>query len=203
MKLVVASRNAHKVQEIKAILSGAPNLEIVALDGYSVPEIVEDKDTFLGNAVKKAVETARYIQETVLADDSGLSVDALNGAPGVYSARYAGEGATSQQLCEKLLQELKDVPAAQRTARFSTVLAIANPQGKMLHTAEGLCAGLITEEMRGANGFGYDPVFFYPPLNKTFAELTPEEKNLHSHRNKALQNLLSQIKSDSPWVSLD
>jgi len=196
MKLVVASRNPHKIAEIRAILGACPGLEIISLGSYSVPEIVEDQDTFLGNAAKKAVETARAIADkniAVLADDSGLSVDALGGAPGVYSARYAGEGANSRQLCEKLLGELKNVPPARRTARFSTVLVIAAPDGKILYTAEGICEGLIAGEMRGTNGFGYDPVFYYPPLNKTFAELTPEEKNQCSHRYLALQNLLNKM----------
>ena len=193
MKLVVASRNQHKVAEIQALLGSVPDLEVVSLDGYSVPEIIEDQDTFLGNAAKKAVETARQINAVVLADDSGLSVDALGGAPGVYSARYAGAGATSSQLCAKLLRELKDVPSARRTAHFVTVLVAAGPE-KILCTAEGQVDGLIAEEMRGQHGFGYDPVFYYPPLRKTFAELSPEEKNKHSHRYRALQNLLTQLK---------
>ena len=234
MKLVIASRNEHKVTEIKAMLSGISDLEIVSLDGYAVPGIIEDQDTFLGNATKKAVETVKAIEENislsgltppptaptseifssmaktpsekpqlakgnlfpgiaVLADDSGLMVDALDGVPGVYSARYAGEGATSQQLCEKLLHELKNVPLEKRTAQFTTVLVVAAPDGKILYTAKGVCEGVIIEEMRGTNGFGYDPVFYYPPLKKTFAELTPEEKNLHSHRYLALRDLLSKI----------
>ncbi|MDR1113880.1 MAG: RdgB/HAM1 family non-canonical purine NTP pyrophosphatase [Candidatus Margulisbacteria bacterium] len=193
MKLVIASRNQHKVTEIKAILGKISGLEIVSLNGYAVPEIIEDQETFQGNAAKKALETAKHINETVLSDDSGLMVDALHGAPGVYSARYAGAGATSRQLCEKLLRELKNVPAARRTACFATVLVVADPR-KILHTAEGKCAGLITEDMRGNNGFGYDPVFYFPPLKKTFAELSPEEKNKHSHRRRALENLLIQLK---------
>jgi XTP/dITP diphosphohydrolase len=193
MKLVIASRNQHKVAEIEAILGKISGLEIVSLDGYAVPEIIEDQETFQGNAAKKALETARQINEIVLADDSGLMVDALQGAPGVYSARYAGAGATSRQLCEKLLRELKNVPAARRTACFATALVVADPQ-KILYTAEGRCAGLITETMRGNNGFGYDPVFYFPPLKETFAELSPEEKNRHSHRRRALENLLIQLK---------
>jgi XTP/dITP diphosphohydrolase len=195
MKLVIASRNQHKIQEIKTILGKISSLEIVALDGYSVPEINEDQDTFLGNAAKKALETARYINETVLADDSGLAVDALGGAPGVYSARYAGAGASSEQLCEKLLGELRGIPAARRAACFVTALVMASPQ-KILYTAEGKCAGLIAEFPRGQNGFGYDPVFYFPPLGKTFAELSPEEKNAHSHRRRALENLFIQLKSE-------
>jgi len=223
MKLIIASRNKHKVTEIQAILSSVPNLEIVSLDGYVVPEIIEDQDTFIGNATKKAVETAIAVAGNtlpfgltpppaeppgkifpatalaVLADDSGLSVDALDGAPGVHSAYYAGQGATSQQLCEKLLRELKGVPPENRTARFTTVLVIAAPSVsggavKILYTAEGVCEGLITEEMRGNSGFGYDPVFYYPSAKKTFAEMTAEEKNLRSHRYLALQDLLGKIK---------
>jgi len=198
MKLIIASRNAHKTTEIQAMLSSVPDLEIASLADYDVPEIIEDQDTFLGNATKKAIETACYIKEIVLADDSGLAVDALNGAPGVYSARYAGEGATSEQLCEKLLRELKDVPPEKRTARFTTVLVIAAPNGKILYTAAGVCEGLITENMRGVNGFGYDPVFYYPSLKKTFAELAPAEKNQHSHRYLALQDLLGKINAEEP-----
>ncbi|MDR1452745.1 MAG: RdgB/HAM1 family non-canonical purine NTP pyrophosphatase [Candidatus Margulisbacteria bacterium] len=213
MKLVIASRNQHKIKEIKAILDQISELEIVPLDGYAAPEIDEDQDTFLGNATKKALETAKYINETVLADDSGLVVDALGGAPGVYSARYAVcergiptrearsaalavgcADANSGQLCAKLLRELKDIPAARRAACFVTTLVVASPQ-KILYTAEGRCAGLIAEAPRGEQGFGYDPVFYYPPLGRTFAELSPEEKNAHSHRRRALENLFIQLKS--------
>ncbi|GBR76616.1 deoxyribonucleotide triphosphate pyrophosphatase [Candidatus Termititenax persephonae] len=193
MRLVVASRNQHKIAEIQAILGQVAGLEIAALDGYAAPEIIEDADTFLGNASKKALETARQLGEIVLADDSGLMVDALGGAPGVYSARYAGEGASSEQLCSLLLRNLKDVPPERRTARFVTVLVVANPE-KILYTAEGYCEGLIIEERRGTRDFGYDPVFYYPPLGKTFAELPSDVKNQHSHRYRALQDLLTQLK---------
>ncbi|MDR2431156.1 MAG: RdgB/HAM1 family non-canonical purine NTP pyrophosphatase [Candidatus Margulisbacteria bacterium] len=195
MKLVIASRNKHKVAEIQTLLAGAPGLTVVSLDGYAVPQIVEDRDAFLGNALKKAVETAGYIKETVLADDSGLSVDALNGAPGVYSARYAGDGASSARLCAKLLRELEGIPAARRTARFTAALAVAAPDGRVLHTAEGIVEGVIASEIRGVNGFGYDPVFYYPPLKKTFAEMSPAEKNLHSHRYRALRELLKKLRN--------
>jgi XTP/dITP diphosphohydrolase len=199
MKLLVASKNQHKITEISSILGSVPDLEIVSLEGYNLPEIIEDKDTFLGNAAKKALETAKYLFQAkdlnfiVLADDSGLMVDALHGAPGVYSARYAGPGADSRRLCTKLLQELKDMPDAARTARFKTVLVMADAE-KILYTAEGVCEGLIAPEMTGQNGFGYDPVFYYPPLKKTFAELLPAEKNQCSHRYRALQNLLIQLR---------
>ncbi|MDR1997916.1 MAG: RdgB/HAM1 family non-canonical purine NTP pyrophosphatase [Candidatus Margulisbacteria bacterium] len=195
MRLLIASRNAHKVREIQAILGQLPELELVALDGYAVPEVTEDQTTFLGNATKKALETAGHSGEIALADDSGLMVEALNGAPGVYSARYAGADAGSGALCARLLRELKNVPPEKRAARFMTVLVVASPERKILYTAEGTCAGYILEEMRGNNGFGYDPVFYYPPLKKTFAELTPAEKNQCSHRQRALQNLLNKIKN--------
>jgi XTP/dITP diphosphohydrolase len=204
MKLVIATRNKHKLKEIQAILSSSfvptfpPSskevpLEIVSLAEYGdLPDIIEDQETFVGNAQKKALETAQMIDEIVIADDSGLSVDALGGEPGVRSARYAGANATYQDLCYKLLKNLENIPEENRTAHFTTVIAVAKP-GRMLLTVEGRCDGLIIHELRGTNGFGYDPIFLYPPLKKTFAELSSPEKNKVSHRAHALQALKEKI----------
>lgn len=186
-KIIVATRNQHKLEEIQTILKDLPGFTLGSLREYpDAPEVEEDRDTFVGNAQKKALAIADYTGELTIADDSGLSVDALGGAPGVYSARYAGPGATYQQLCQKLLENLQG--CTQRSARFTTVISIAQP-GKIRGDVTGICEGIILEEMRGSHGFGYDPVFLYPPLNKTFAELTAEEKNTVSHRARALQQL--------------
>jgi XTP/dITP diphosphohydrolase len=191
-RIVLATRNDHKLAEIQAILKELPGFELVSLAAYpTAPEVDEDQETFVGNASKKALTIANYTGELTIADDSGLSVDALNGEPGVHSARYAGPNATYQELCEKLLNNLKNTK--ERTARFTTVISVATP-GKILFEVTGICAGTIIEEMRGTQGFGYDPVFLYPELNKTFAELTAEEKNTISHRAKALQQLPEKLK---------
>ena len=196
MKLVVATKNQHKVQEISAILQDLPNYKLVSLNEYpKAPEVIEDQATFVGNASKKALETAQFTGELAMADDSGLEVAALHGAPGVFSARYAGAGASYQQLCEKLLKEMQHIPPEKRKAQFKTVIAVATPQ-KVLFTVEGVCPGIIINEMRGTQGFGYDPVFLYEPLNKTFAELTMTEKNQVSHRSRALQKLKEKLKKE-------
>jgi XTP/dITP diphosphohydrolase len=191
MKLVIATRNQHKLKEIKKILHN--HIDVVSLEQYGpLPDIDEDQDTFIGNASKKALETARQINATVIADDSGLCVDALNGDPGVRSARYAGPDATYQDLCHKLLDNLKNIPDEKRTAHFITVIAVATPE-KILFTCEGKADGMIIRELRGNQGFGYDPVFYYPPLQKTFAELSENEKNAVSHRARALQVLKEKL----------
>jgi XTP/dITP diphosphohydrolase len=190
MKLVVATKNQHKIKEILHILGNdLKNIEIVSLNDYpDAPEVIEDGKTFEENASKKALEMAAFTGETVIADDSGLEVDALNGEPGVYSARYAGEGASYQQLCEKLLGNMKDIPQEKRSAKFTTVIAIAKPN-ELIGTVRGECKGFITDRITGNDGFGYDPVFYYPPLKKTFAELSPGEKNSISHRYRSLLKL--------------
>mgnify|MGYP001545336720 FL=1 len=182
--LVIASRNKGKTAEIKELLSGFP-ITIKSLDDFGpIPEVEEDGETFDENAYKKASFTARVLGHPALADDSGLVVDALDGAPGVLSARYAGPEATNEERFQKLLQEMEGV--SNRKAAFECVISLAVPTGPAL-TYEGRCEGLITETPVGINGFGYDPVFFYPPLKKTFAELTREEKGRVSHRGKALE----------------
>jgi XTP/dITP diphosphohydrolase len=154
----------------------------------TAPEVEEDGATCEANAIKKAVEIARATGVTAVADDTGLEVDALGGRPGPFAARYAGEGATYEDNCRKLLQELAGVPHERRTARFLTVAAVASPDGAV-QTTQGVLEGLITEACRGARGFGYDPVFYVPELGKTLAELAPEEKNRISHRAKAFLKL--------------
>lgn len=193
MKIVVATKNKHKLQEIQEIIKDINHYNFVSLNEYpGVPDVIEDQDSFVGNAGKKALEIARFTGEMAMADDSGLEVDALNGEPGVYSARYAGEGATYEQLCQKLLKNMTGVPTAKRTAQFKTVIAVASPE-KVLFTVEGVCPGKIIREMRGTHGFGYDPIFLYEPLNKTFAELSAAEKNEVSHRARALLKLKERL----------
>ena len=184
-QLVLATRNPDKGKELAALLADLGLTIRTLADFPDAPEVVEDGDSCRANAVKKAVAVAQHTGLTALADDTGLSVDALGGKPGVHAARYAGEGATYEDNCRKLLRELNGVPRAQRQARFITVAAIARPTGEV-ETAEGVLEGLITEEPVGQAGFGYDPVFLVPDLGKTLAQLTPDEKNRVSHRAKAL-----------------
>ena len=195
--LVLATHNKGKTDEIKSLLAGFP-VEIRDLNQFGpIPPIVEDGATFDENAYKKAGMTARHLGLPALADDSGLLVEALKGAPGVLSARYAGPDATDQQRCRKLLQELGETE--QRQACFECVISIAVPGGPAL-TYEGRCHGRITRQPNGSNGFGYDPIFFYPPLNKTFAELSLAQKNQVSHRGKALQELCSEFDKVLIWI---
>lgn len=185
MELVLATRNPGKVRELSQMLAPL-GYEVVSLDRYpGVPEIVEDGATFKDNAVKKAATVARHTGRLALADDSGLEVDYLGGAPGVYSARFAGEGHNDRANNEKLLNLLSGVPAEKRSARFRCVVAVATPDGRVF-TAEGTCEGVITTEPRGEGGFGYDPLFLVPEYGKTFGELEPAVKNRISHRGRAL-----------------
>ena len=187
MDLVLATTNQNKIAEICQILDGQ-NLNIISMNDIpSLPEVEEDGLTFEENARKKALTIAKLTGRLTLADDSGLVVDALNGRPGVLSARYSGDDATPAKNNEKLLHELEDVPVKKRTARFVCVIAIARPSGKVF-VAEGECEGLIARELRGEQGFGYDPLFIVPDREKTFAELGAAEKNKISHRAIALEN---------------
>jgi len=199
ISIVIATRNKGKTAEIREMLKGFP-VNIKNLDDFGpIPEIEEDGDTFDENAYKKASVTARILGMPALADDSGLLVEALGGAPGVHSARYAGENATDKQRGEKLLEEMKG--KTNRKAVFECVISIAVPSGPAL-TYEARCEGLITEEPAGQNGFGYDPVFFFPELNKTFAELTRTEKSRVSHRGKALGELKEEFDKVLTWIGL-
>ena len=187
MKLVIASNNAHKVAEIKAIL--APYFdEILSLrDAGIMIDVVEDGDTFEANARKKAEEVlAVAAADAVLSDDSGLMVDALGGAPGVYSARYAGEGHDDAANNAKLLEAMQNVPDDARTCRFVSAIALAR-RGRETLVRLGKVEGMLLNAPRGTSGFGYDPLFYYPPLQKTFAQLTQSEKNQISHRARAME----------------
>ena len=171
--LVIATRNPGKTAEIRDLLQGYP-VHIKNLDDFGpIPEVEEDGATFEENAYKKASFTARVLGLPALADDSGLAVKALDGAPGIYSARYAGEDASDKQRCDKLMAELSG--KSDRSAAFMCVISIAVPTGQAL-TYEASCEGVIAEKPAGENGFGYDPVFFYPPLKKTFAQLSRRVK---------------------------
>ena len=195
--LVIATRNKGKTLEIKELLKGFP-VEIKNLDDFGpIPHLEEDGDTFDENAYKKASFAARILGLPALADDSGLIVEALDGAPGIHSARYAGENATDEQRYLKLLDHMKG--KSNRKASFECVISIAVPTGPAL-TYEARCEGLIATEPAGSNGFGYDPVFFYTPLNKTFAQITREEKNRVSHRGKALAELKSEFDKALIWI---
>lgn len=192
-KVVLATRNKGKVREMERLFAPL-GWEIVSLDQFpEAPEVVEDGDTFAANASKKAVAMAEALGLPAIADDSGLEVDALGGRPGVYSARYAGEQATDEANWRKLLTELASVPMEKRTARFRCVLAYVEP-GREPITASGSCEGVILRAPAGSNGFGYDPVFFLPERMCTMAQLEPEVKNKLSHRAKAMENLLAQIR---------
>lgn len=183
-ELVLATRNRHKGEELAALL-GDLGIRIRTLDEFpGVPDVVEDGNTCEANAVKKATEIAAATGLPAVADDTGLEVDALDGRPGVYAARYAGEQATYEDNHRKLLRELSGVPRGRRTARFITVAAIALPWNGV-QIATGRLEGLIAEEPAGSRGFGYDPVFILPELGKTLAELSADEKNRISHRAKA------------------
>jgi XTP/dITP diphosphohydrolase len=191
VKLVLATTNNGKIEEIRALL---PHVEFIPRP-ENVGDIEETEDTFVGNARLKAQALVQATGVAALAEDSGLEVDALQGSPGVRSARFAGENATDQQNIEKLLTELDDVDEAERTARFRTIAIVVHPDGSEV-IAEGSVEGRILRAQRGENGFGYDPVF--APLqfpHRTFAELTSEEKNAISHRGQALRQLKGLIGS--------
>ncbi len=183
--LVLATRNRDKVREMRQVLAGA-GWEVLSLEEFpGVPEVIEDGTSIEANAIKKAVTVAQHTGFLAMADDTGLEVDALGGAPGVCSSRYAGPGATYADNVRKLLRQLEGVPEEQRQARFRCVIALA--QGERVRTVEGVCEGVITTVPKGDGGFGYDPVFLVPSLGKTFAEMPLAQKNAISHRGQALQ----------------
>ena len=191
MKLIIASNNAHKLVEIKAILGGEFE-EILSLREAGIEhETVEDGETFARNAEKKAREITELSGCCALADDSGLCVDALGGAPGIYSARYAGEHGNDAANRRKLLAALENT--AERGAHFSCAVALAYPDGTMAE-AEGYVYGEIARAEAGENGFGYDPIFYLPEYGCTMAQLEPEKKNAISHRSNALHALLAKLK---------
>ena len=195
--LVIATGNPGKITEIQELLTGFP-IEIKSLADFGpIPEVAEDGETFDENAYKKASFTAKILGIPALADDSGLMVEALGGAPGVLSARYAGENSTDAQRVAKLLKAMQG--QSHRKAAFECVISIAVPSGPAL-TYEARCEGLIAEQPVGQNGFGYDPIFFYPPLNKTFGQMTIAEKSQVSHRGKALQELIQEFDKVLIWI---
>lgn len=195
--LVLATSNANKLKEIKELLKDFPVTIKSLADFGPMPEAIEDGATFDENAYKKALHYARVLGLPCLADDSGLVVDALDGRPGVYSARYAGPGATDWDNCEKLLGEMAGM--TDRAAHFVCVLSLATPAGPAL-TWEGRCDGEITTERRGESGFGYDPVFFFPEFARTFAEVTMAEKSVVSHRGRALAEFAAEFPKVQVWL---
>lgn len=191
-KLVLASGNPGKLREYQVLAAGHA-LELQLLSGYgALPEFPEDAPTFAENAVGKAIYYSRHCEEMVFADDSGLVVPALCGAPGVQSARFAGPGASSEQRNSKLLAELQGKQGGERAAYFVCVIAVALRGACAIVVSEKV-DGEILEEPRGTGGFGYDPVFFFPPLGRGFAELSADEKNVHSHRGKAFRRLMEVL----------
>lgn len=193
LRLVVASRNRGKLREIGELLA-AHGIAVIGIDSFpGVPEVVEDGASFRENAAKKAVETARRLSEWVLGEDSGLEVDALGGAPGIYSARFSGPAASDESNNAKLLVELAGVPDERRGAHYTCNVAVADPQGTVRLQLQAACRGRITAEARGTNGFGYDPYFLIPEYHRTFGELAPCVKRHLSHRGRAFERLIPQL----------
>lgn len=192
-RLILASGNPGKLREYQVLAAGHA-LQLELLPGFTaVPEFPENAPSFAENAAGKAIYYSQRCEGAVFADDSGLVVPALGGAPGVLSARYAGQGASSEQRNEKLLGELRGKNGAQRAAYFVCVIAVAE-RGQCECVVSEKVDGEILEQPRGSGGFGYDPVFFFPPLGKGFAELSADEKNVYSHRGKAFRRLMDVLK---------
>ena len=186
MQIILATHNRGKMKEMSSILAHLP-VKLLTLDDFpQIGEIPETGETLKENAFIKAETVHQKTGLPALADDTGLEVDALDGAPGVHSSRYDGETATFEDNCRKMMQEMDGIPAEERTARFHTVIAFVSNSGN--EWTEGMVEGRILEKKQGDGGFGYDPLFYYPPLKKTFAELNSEQKNNISHRGKALRN---------------
>lgn len=194
MKLVLATHNKDKISELQAVLKDE-QVSILTCDDFpGMPDVIEDGETLEENALKKAREIHQYTQLPVLADDTGLEVSALGGAPGVKSSRYAGEHASYADNVAKLLKEMSQIPKEQREARFRTVMVYLDDRYQLM--TEGEVQGQILEEVCGDGGFGYDPVFYYPPLKKTFSELTLQEKNNISHRGQALLTMIKILREN-------
>jgi XTP/dITP diphosphohydrolase len=197
MKIVIATRNRHKAVELKTLLHGA-GYDAVQLDEIDpdnkIPEVEETGTTFKENALLKAQAIAKATGLPAIGDDTGLEVDALGGAPGIFSARYAGENCTYEDNVKKLLRELSDVADDRRTARFKTVAVYVHKETEL--SAEGVVEGVITEKEEGVGGFGYDPVFSVLDMKKTYAQLADEEKNRVSHRGKAIRSLIEKLREN-------
>lgn len=192
-KLVLATTNSGKIAELKELLTGIPVAPLGLADYPNVPEVCETGQTFAENAVLKAETIMRHVNELVLADDSGLEVDCLNGEPGIFSARYGEPGWSDRERFEFLLKKLAGFPPQQWTARFRCVVAVADPQTQTTITTEGLVPGIITATPRGTYGFGYDPIFYLPEYQCTMAELSPEIKNQISHRSRAVRAIVPHL----------
>ncbi len=191
-KVVLASGNKHKFDEIEAVVKNY-GWQLISMKDMGISDDIEETaDTFEGNALIKAKAVMQQVDEIVIADDSGLEVDVLDGRPGVYSARYAGENASFDDNNNKLLEELSNVPEEKRGAKFVTVLVCLFPDGEQI-TVRGEVHGRITTKMIGDDGFGYDPLFYVPSLKKTYAQLSLSDKNIISHRAKALQKLKVEL----------
>ncbi len=197
MKIVIATRNRHKAVELQTLLHGA-GYDAVQLDEIDpdgkIPEVEETGTTFKENALLKAQAIAKTTGLPAIGDDTGLEVDALGGAPGIFSARYSGENCTYEDNVKKLLRELSDVADDRRTARFKTVAVYVHKETEL--SAEGVVEGVITEKEEGVGGFGYDPVFSVLDMKKTYAQLADEEKNRVSHRGKAIRSLIEKLREN-------
>lgn len=191
--IILASRNQKKVGEIAQLLQ-PHGIQVQCMTDFpDVPEVIEDGNTFGENAAKKASQTASAISQWTIGEDSGLMIDALKGAPGIYSARFSGADATDEQNNAKMIQELKGVPAENRTAQYICHVAISNPRGEICLQVEAGCRGRMTEIPRGQNGFGYDPYFEIIELHKTFGELAPIVKQHLSHRARAFERFIPRL----------
>lgn len=185
LEIVLATRNRDKIREIKKILNGI-SASLLSLEDFpGCPKVVEDGETLEANAKKKALVVSQYTKKLSLAEDTGLEVEALSGAPGIHSARFAGDNCTYEDNNKKLLKLMEKLSLGERRAKFRCVAALARPDGEVV-TCEGVCEGIIAFEMKGESGFGYDPLFLLPEFGKTFAELGEEMKNKISHRARAL-----------------
>ncbi|TWU16596.1 RdgB/HAM1 family non-canonical purine NTP pyrophosphatase [Allorhodopirellula heiligendammensis] len=191
--LVLGTHNAKKLIELRMMVPASLARLSTLADIEGAIDVVEDGDTFAENAAKKASEQAQHLGRWVLAEDSGLSVDALDGRPGVYSARYAGEHGNDAANNQKLLSDLRDVPAEKRGAQFNCHLSLADPAGQVHLTASGICRGRIAESLSGSAGFGYDPLFIIGEYHRTFGELDLSVKRAISHRSRALRRFLPQL----------
>lgn len=192
MRLIIATGNEDKVREIDEILEGT-GFEAISMKqaGFN-PDIVEDGKTFEENAIKKAMAVHELSGEYVMADDSGLCIDALDGAPGIYSARFCGEDSTYEEKFKKIFEMLADVPEEKRTAQFVCAIAVVKPDGTSF-TVRGECRGVLHEKPAGENGFGYDPIFYVPEFGMTTAQMDPEVKNSISHRGRALRAMVEKL----------
>ncbi|MBS0628706.1 MAG: RdgB/HAM1 family non-canonical purine NTP pyrophosphatase [Verrucomicrobia bacterium] len=195
MKLIIASKNVHKIREFRSMLRGNSKIDLYSLIDFPDYELpAEEGSSFEENAIIKAVDAAKILDEWVFADDSGLVIPALDGAPGILSARFAGEKATDKENRKKLLNTMRDLKEEQRQGYYECCIALASPEG-LVKTASARCEGTIIEKERGGQGFGYDSLFKKHDYNKTFAELEEEVKNRISHRRKALDKILLHLES--------